>query len=107
MQFRRTALGAALALLLMGFAPRASAEADDEAEAPPAAEAAAAPAHAHHRRHRSNHHGRFAGHVVPEELLRTDPLPRPSGNIAMVSLNNPDEAPVKVNIYNADGSYNV
>jgi uncharacterized protein YcbK (DUF882 family) len=107
MLFRRTALGAAVALLLVGFAPRASAEADDEAEAPPAAEAPAAPAHAHHRRHRSNHHGRFAGHVVPEELLRTDPLPRPSGNIAMVSLNNPDEAPVKVNIYNADGSYNV
>jgi uncharacterized protein YcbK (DUF882 family) len=113
---RRSALGAALSLLLVGFAPRAHAEADDEPEAAPAAEAPAAaaddasgakPAHAHHRRHKSNHHGRFAGHVVPDERLRTAPLPRPSGNLAMVSLNNPNEDPVKVNIYNPDGSYNV
>jgi uncharacterized protein YcbK (DUF882 family) len=113
------ALGAALALLV-GFAPRVHAEADDEAEAAPAAEAPAAaaadsagdasadkPAHTHHRRHKNNHHGRFVGHVVPEDRLRTDPLSRPSGNLAMVSLNNPNEDPIKVNIYNEDGSYNV
>jgi uncharacterized protein YcbK (DUF882 family) len=114
---RRTALGAAFALLL-GFAPRALAEEGDEAEVAPAASApaeaagdsgdapAAKPARAHHHKKRS-HHGRFVGRVVSEDQLRTDPLPRPSGNLAMVSLNNPDEDPVKVNIYNPDGSYNV
>ena len=112
---RRTALATAFALLV-GFAPGARAEGDDEPS--PAAEASAAaapasdsagddaPARVHHRRHKK-HGGRFVGHVVPEERLRTDPLPRPSGNLAMISLNNPDEAPVKVNIYNEDGSYNV
>jgi uncharacterized protein YcbK (DUF882 family) len=112
---RRSALATAFALLV-GFAPGARAEGDDEPS--PAAEAAAgaapaadsagddAPARVHHRRHKK-HKGRFVGHVVPEDLLRTDPLPRPSGNLAMLSLNNPEEAPVKVNIYNPDGSYNV
>ena len=47
------------------------------------------------------------GHVVPENQLRSDPLPRPSGNLAMVSVNNPNDDPVKVNIYNEDGSYNL
>jgi uncharacterized protein YcbK (DUF882 family) len=116
---RRTALAAAFALLL-GFAPRALAEGDDEAEGAPAAEtpasaaadsagddaSAAKPARARHRRHRK-HQGRFAGRVVPEDQLRSDLLPRPSGNLAMVLVNNPDEDPVKVNIYNADGSYNL
>jgi uncharacterized protein YcbK (DUF882 family) len=123
---RRTALGAALALLV-GFAPRVHAEADDEAgeaaapaaaEAPAAEPAAAAdsagddapaakPARAHHRHGKKSHHGRFVGRVVPEDQLRADPLPRPSGNLAMVLVNNPNEDPVKVNIYNADGSYNL
>ncbi|HVV50210.1 MAG TPA: DUF882 domain-containing protein [Polyangia bacterium] len=114
---RRTALGAAFALLI-AFAPRAHAEADDEAaeaassEAPAAAAEAddapvAKPARAHHRRHKRGRHGRFVGHVVPEDQLRVDPLPRPSGNLAMVSINNPNEPPVKVNIYNPDGSYNL
>jgi uncharacterized protein YcbK (DUF882 family) len=113
---RRMALGAALALLI-GFAPRAHAEADDEAgEAAPAAEAPAPaaasgdeakPARAHHHRRKRSHQGRFSGRVVSEDQLRVDPLPRPSGNLAMVSLNNPNEDPVKVNIYNEDGSYNL
>ena len=30
-------------------------------------------------------HGKFAGRVVPEDLLRTEPLPRPSGNLHIVS----------------------
>jgi len=119
---RRTALGAAFALLI-GFAPRVYGEADDEpAETAPAAAApaaaatgesgdgapAASPARAHHRHGKKGHHGyRFIGHVVPEDKLRVDPLPRPSGNLVMVSLNNPDEGPVKVNLYNVDGSYNL
>lgn len=115
---RRMAFGAALALLL-GLTPRVHAEADDEAgETAPAAEAPAAapgdgngpsakPARAHHHRRKRSHQGRFIGRVVSEDQLRSAPLPRPSGNLAMVSLNNPDEDPVKVNIYNVDGSYNL
>jgi uncharacterized protein YcbK (DUF882 family) len=110
---RRTALAAAFALLL-GFAPRAHAEeAGDEATAAPAAAEAAAdsgdetPAPpTRHKRRKSRHQGRFVGRVVPEEKLRADPLPRPSGNLEMVSLANPDDK-VKVNIYNPDGSYNL
>ncbi len=121
---RRMALGAAFALLL-GFSPRVHAESDDDrAEAAPAVEAPASPAaeaagdsgddapatkpiRARHRRHKSRHQGRFVGHVVPDDQLRSDPLPRPSGNLAMVSVNNPNDEPVKVNIYNPDGSYNL
>ncbi|HVZ86330.1 MAG TPA: DUF882 domain-containing protein [Polyangia bacterium] len=109
---RRTAFAATLALLL-GFAARAHAEeAGDEAVGPAAAEAAAdsgdeAPARpARHKRRKSHKGGRFIGRVVPEDKLRIDPLPRPSGNLEMVSLANPDEK-VKVNIYNPDGSYNL
>lgn len=46
------------------------------------------------------------GHVVPESELRKEPLPRPSGNLKLVSVNFDDE-PVEVNIYNEDGSYNI
>ena len=117
------ALGATFALLL-GFAPRVHAESDDDggraapgadAPLPPSEDAAgdsgdeepaAKSTHAHHRSKRG-HHGRFVGHVVPEDQLRSEPLPRPSGNLAMVSVNNPHDDPVKVNIYNADGSYNL
>jgi uncharacterized protein YcbK (DUF882 family) len=117
---RRMALGATFALLL-GFAPRAHAESGDEgaegaagadAPLPPSARAGgddgdAKPSHSRHRRNSRGHHGRFIGHVVPEDQLRTEPLPRPSGNLAMVNINNPSEDPVKVNIYNPDGSYNL
>ena len=122
---RRTALGAAFALLV-GLAPWAQAQADDEAaEAAPAREAPAheapaaaaggdtgdeaaapEPVRAHH--HGKKHHPyKFIGRVVPEDQLRVDPLPRPSGNLAMISINNPKDDPVKVNIYNEDGSYNL
>jgi uncharacterized protein YcbK (DUF882 family) len=122
--FRRMALGAAL-VLLFGFAPRVHAASGDEgAEAAPAADAplppsaeaagdsgdeapAAKPAHGHRRHAKKGHHGRFIGHVVPENQLRSEPLPRPSGNLAMVSINNPNDDPVKVNIYNEDGSYSL
>ncbi|HEX3906035.1 MAG TPA: DUF882 domain-containing protein [Polyangia bacterium] len=118
------ALGAAL-VLLFGFAPRVHAASGDEgAEAAPAADAplppsaeaagdsgdeapAAKPAHGHRRHAKKGHHGRFIGHVVPENQLRSEPLPRPSGNLAMVSINNPNDDPVKVNIYNEDGSYSL
>ena len=119
---RRMALGAAFALLF-GFAPRVHAASDDDgakaapgtdAPLPPSAEAgeagddapAAKPTRARHRNKRG-HHGRFVGHVVPENQLRSNPLPRPSGNLAMVNINNPTEDPVKVNIYNPDGSYSL
>jgi uncharacterized protein YcbK (DUF882 family) len=117
---RRMALGAAFSLLL-GFAPRVHAESDEDgakasrgADAPSADAAgdsgdeapAAKPTRARHRNKRG-HRGRFVGHVVPEDQLRIEPLPRPSGNLAMVSRNNPNEDPVKVNIYNPDGSYNL
>jgi uncharacterized protein YcbK (DUF882 family) len=44
--------------------------------------------------------------VVPEEQLRTDPLPRPSGKLHLVSVANRHEH-ANVNIYNSDGSYNL
>ncbi len=50
-------------------------------------------------------HGKFAGTVVPERLLRTEPLGKPSGDLELRMLGL-DES-VKVNIYNPDGSYNV
>ncbi len=50
-------------------------------------------------------HGRFTGRVVPEGSLRKDPLGKPSGDLEL-HMNGLDES-VKVNIYNADGSYNI
>jgi uncharacterized protein YcbK (DUF882 family) len=117
---RRLALGTAFALLV-GAAPRpVRAESDqagagaDEAMAP-SAEAAGdsgddAPApklsRARHRRGKGRHHGRFSGRVVPEDKLRADPLPRPSGNLKVVSAANPADV-ASVNLYNPDGSYNL
>jgi uncharacterized protein YcbK (DUF882 family) len=48
---------------------------------------------------------RLMGAVVPEERLRTKPLPRPSGNLHLITLFTKES--VKVNIYNEDGSYNI
>ncbi|HZL17882.1 MAG TPA: DUF882 domain-containing protein [Polyangia bacterium] len=127
---RRLALGTAFALLVAG-APRglraetdqmgagagpsiAVALEDATMEATTPADAAGdsgddAPAprpHARHRKGKSRHHGRFIGRVVPENKLRTDPLPKPSGNLKIVSANNPSDV-ANVNIYNDDGSYNL
>lgn len=44
----------------------------------------------------------FSGHNAPKDSLRTEPLPRPSGEIWVRSENLQDE--LKVNIYAADGS---
>ncbi len=57
-----------------------------------------------HRRHKSRH-AKVSGRVVAEDKLRQDPLPRPSGNLHLVFPGVKDE--VEVNIYNADGSYNL
>jgi uncharacterized protein YcbK (DUF882 family) len=121
---RRLALGTAFALLV-GVAPRASGAAAVEVSARGAPGAPRTPALAaeaagdsgddtpapqasrgRHGRGNSRHHGRFVGHVVPEDKLRVDPLPRPSGNLRIVSANNPSDV-ASVNIYNPDGSYNL
>jgi uncharacterized protein YcbK (DUF882 family) len=103
---RKLALAAALTLLV-GFAPRAHAEpGEDGDEDSAAAEAPHAAAHAHRSRVKRKKKGRFIGRVVPEEQLRTDPLPRPSGYLVVVSVNDP-ESKASVNIYNPDGSYNL
>jgi uncharacterized protein YcbK (DUF882 family) len=50
-------------------------------------------------------HGRFTGRVVPEGDLRKEPLGKPSGDLEL-HMYGLDER-VKVNIFNADGSYNI
>ncbi len=103
---RKLALAAALTLLV-GFAPRAHAEPGEDGEDDSApAETPSPAAHAHKSRVKKKKKGRFIGRVVPEEQLRTDPLPRPSGYLVVVSLNDPDSK-ASVNIYNPDGSYNL
>jgi uncharacterized protein YcbK (DUF882 family) len=57
------------------------------------------------RRSRNRARAKVAGHVVPESKLRTEPLGPPSGNVHLYSLASHES--LKVNIYNADGSYNV
>jgi uncharacterized protein YcbK (DUF882 family) len=47
---------------------------------------------------------RFQGKAVPEEELRSSPFPRPSGDLLVYNPNFKEE--IKVNIYNADGSFN-
>jgi uncharacterized protein YcbK (DUF882 family) len=114
---RRTLPAAALTLLL-GAAPGTTwADEGAEAESAPSA-AAESPAammdaegqapvrKASKRRRGKSRGGKFSGRVVPENLLRDEPLPRPSGNLDIVSLANPSDH-AKVNIYNKDGSYNL
>ncbi|MES1209342.1 MAG: DUF882 domain-containing protein, partial [Pseudomonadota bacterium] len=103
---RNLAFGAAIALLV-GFAPRAHAEPGDaEGEEDSAPADTARPAHAHRTRVKVRKKGRFIGRVVPEDKLRVEPLPRPSGNVEVVSANSPNDK-ASVNIYNPDGSYNL
>jgi len=121
---RRATLGAAF--LLAGAAFVCPALADDEpgsepesAAAAPAAAAAASgdagedgasSARASRKRRgksrRSKHGGKFSGRVVDDSVLRSEPLPHPSGNLEIVSVNNPTDR-AKVNIYNKDGSYSL
>jgi uncharacterized protein YcbK (DUF882 family) len=112
---RRSAIAAALVVLIGAVAPAARADEDDgptpapEAAAPAAAAGGAddaAPAPRRRHRRKSRHAARFSGRVVPEEQLRTEPLARPSGNLHLVSAADPNDQ-AKVNIYNSDGSYNI
>ena len=106
--------GVAFATLLTAGPRIASAEQSETVETGTSATdtedgAAAAPTgndtRARKHRRRSRRHAHVAGRVVPEETLRQDPLPRPSGNLHLVFPGVKDE--VEVNIYNADGSYNI
>ena len=81
---------------------RAQSEAsDDGAEAPAEAPRGAKKKHNRHARR----HAIMSGHVVPEERLRQEPLPHPSGRLHLVFPGVKDD--VDVNIYNQDGSYNI
>jgi uncharacterized protein YcbK (DUF882 family) len=118
---RRAALGAAFLLTTAVVYPAFAGD-DDEPGAEPES-AAAAPAQAgaddaappdgasgkrprKRGKSRRGHGAKFAGRVVAESDLRDDPLPRPSGNLEIVSLANPNDR-AKVNIYNQDGSYSI
>jgi uncharacterized protein YcbK (DUF882 family) len=112
MSRRRIAVATALLMLVVA---RAHADEDEGGEAPAESEtAAAAPAEGppaakpakRRRRGKGRHSYKYTGRVVPEDQLRVEPLPRPSGKLHVVSLNNPNEQ-AKVNIYNSDGSYNL
>jgi len=48
---------------------------------------------------------KLMGALVPDEMLRPSPPPRPSGNLHLFVLATREQ--LKVNIYNDDGSYNV
>jgi uncharacterized protein YcbK (DUF882 family) len=120
MRLRGKALGTAFVLLLGATPGVALGEGDEGAEdsaastsAPAAASAAsegedgAAPRKSAKRRGKSrSRKPKFSGRVVPEEQLRKEPLPRPSGKLHLVSVANSHEQ-AKVNIYNSDGSYNL
>ena len=82
-------------------------QADDGASASSeSSQSSADAAPAARKKHRKRHarHAKVSGRVVPEDKLRQDPLPRPSGNLHLVFPGVKDE--VEVNIYNADGSFN-
>lgn len=114
---RRAALGAAFLFATAMVHPALAGDDDEPGESaasaaesdasPGAAAEDGAPAKRKRRgKSRRGHGAKFAGRVVPENLLRTEPLPRPSGNLEIVSLSNPNDR-AKVNIYNQDGSYSV
>src|SRR5215831_877037 len=126
MLLRRAALGAAFTASLalgavVGVRPALADDGDEPgaepaAAAEPSSEASAAATDdgasgkrarkRHCKSRRGRHTARFSGRVVPEEELRTDPLPRPSGNLEIISVNNATDR-AKVNIYNKDGSYSI
>jgi uncharacterized protein YcbK (DUF882 family) len=117
---RRAALGAAFLLATAVVHPAFAGDDDEPGDSAAAAEAGGSPAagdgaaeegasskRSRKRRGKSRRHGgKFAGRVVQENQLRSEPLPRPSGNLEIVSLANQNDH-AKVNIYNPDGSYSV
>jgi uncharacterized protein YcbK (DUF882 family) len=82
----------------------AAGEADDGASESPA-EPTVKVSKKRSRGKRSRRHPVVSGRVVPEDQLRQAPLARPSGRIHLIFPGVKDE--VDVNIYNADGSYNL
>jgi uncharacterized protein YcbK (DUF882 family) len=114
---RRAALGTAF-LFATAMVQPAFADDEEPGESGGAAEPAAAASdgaaategasgkRARKKRSKSRRHGKFSGRVVAENELRTEPLPRPSGNLEIQSLANPSDR-AKVNIYNSDGSYSI
>jgi uncharacterized protein YcbK (DUF882 family) len=109
---RLAIFGVSFAMVLSATTPRrARAEVDetgtsagDSDDGAAASSESAAPARKKHHKRRGRH-AKVSGHVVSEDRLRQDPLPRPSGNLHLVFPGVKDE--VEVNIYNADGSYNL
>ena len=61
------------------------------------------------RTRKARHHvvrrGPLNGWVVPDAELRSTPLPRPSGNLHIYSINHDEE--LRTNFYNPDGSYSI
>ncbi len=100
--------GAAFALSAVAspavFAAPEDSRGDHAEEAGDGAPEAAAPRPGHRQR-RSRHSARFSGRVVPDEKLRQDALPMPSGHLVVMSQGLKEEA--DVNILNEDGSYNL
>ncbi|MBC8028210.1 MAG: YcbK family protein, partial [Steroidobacteraceae bacterium] len=84
----------------------AAAEAGDDSASESPKNTTAAPSR-HKKRGKGKRSRRpvVTGRVVPEEQLRQNPLPRPSGRLHLIFPGLKDE--VDVNIYNADGSYNL
>lgn len=108
---RSAFFGVALSLALAAGPRIANAEAeqpgsaaDDGASESPA-EPVAKAQKKRARGKRSRRHPVVSGRVVPEDQLRQTPLSRPSGHIHLIFPGLKDE--VDVNIYNADGSYNL
>lgn len=56
-------------------------------------------------KHRMVRRGKLHGWVVSDGELRSSPLPQPSGDLRIYSINYDEE--LKANIYNPDGSYNI
>jgi uncharacterized protein YcbK (DUF882 family) len=78
----------------------AGAESDDAASA-----AGSRSSNKRSRRKKPARTPKMQGWVAPEGQLRSEPPPRPSGNLHLWRLADGDQ--LKVNIYNTDGSYNV
>jgi uncharacterized protein YcbK (DUF882 family) len=100
--------GVALAVAVTAGPRVANAELEDEpgTSAASADDGEAAPApRKKGKGKRSRRHPKVSGRVVPEDQLRQNPLARPSGRLHLVFPGVKDE--VDVNIYNADGSYNL
>jgi uncharacterized protein YcbK (DUF882 family) len=114
MRFAVLPFALALALPVSAFAGTDTVDfLGDDGDSAAAAAPSAAPEAAAKPRKRSRHGSKMphargpkpVGWAVPESKLRAEPLPRPSGNLALHVLATHEQ--VKLNIYNEDGSYDV